>query len=97
MGRLKKGYNSKARQISTPNENLKEECKKLKGIVLSNEDDRSFLYKANDSNALVMPVKGKMKEKVIKKTEKVKRKLSKKEKKKLQRIVDQKKKKEKVS
>ena len=97
MGRLKKGYNSKARQQSAPNEKLKEECKKLKDIVPINEDDKSFLYKANDSNALVMPVKGKMKEKVIKKTAKVKRKLSKKERKNLQRIVDQKKKKEKVS
>ena len=97
MGRLKKGYNAKARQQSAPNEKLKEECKKLKGIVQTNKDDRSFLYKANDSNALVMPVKGKLKEKVIKKTAKVKRKLSKKEKKKLQRIVDQKSKKEKVS
>jgi len=93
MGKLKKGFNKKARQVNEDKGNL--DKKKLQNLVEIDDDCYKKTFE-NDSNLLVLESKKVKPKAKYKEIQGAKKTLTKKQKKKLQQIVDQKRKKEKV-
>ena len=95
MGKVKKGFNRKARQVNEDKGTSAKDKNKLQNLV---EIDKDCYKKVseNDSNLLVLDSKKVKPKAKYKEIQRAKKPLTKKQKKKLQYIVDQKKKKEKV-